>query len=71
MLAPRATRVGRDARAALAKASRSTSSSCASNGMSTMFRPRMPAGPSWRLELCPPTGCGIVITVSPGWVSAA
>ena len=30
-----------------AKASRSTSSSCALNGMSTMFRPRMPAGPSY------------------------
>ena len=44
---------------------------CASNGTSTMFRPRMPAGPSWRLELWPPTGCGIVITVSPGSVSAA
>ena len=43
----------------------------ASNGTSTMFRPRMPAGPSWRLELWPPTGCGIVITVSPGSVSAA
>ena len=42
-----------------------------SNGTSTMFRPRMPAGPSWRLLEWPPTGCGIVITVSPGCVSAA
>ncbi len=36
-----------------------------------MCRPRIPAGPSIRLLECPPNGCAIVMTGSPGFVRAA